>query len=92
VDTGGIEKNELRFFLCKDARDFCSGGLRLGGYDGYVFTEKLVQERGFSDIGSTDQCRKKIFFHICISFSFVFMMKFLLLRILIGIIFWAILF
>jgi hypothetical protein len=69
VNTGGIEKNELRFLLGEDTRDLCSGGLGLRGYDGYVFAEKLVQERGFSDIGSADQCRKKIFFHI---FYFLF--------------------
>ena len=81
VDTGRIEKNELRFFLGKDARDFCSGGLGLGRYDGYVFTEELIQKGGFSDIGSADQCRKKIFFHIFNSFSLLyFMIKILLLR------------
>ena len=63
VNTGGVEKNELRLLLRKNTGDLRSGRLGLRRYDGYVFAEQLIEKRGFSDVRSADQRCKEILFH-----------------------------
>lgn len=52
MNTGGIDKDNLRLFTVPNSRDPIARCLRLGRYDSDLLAQQLIEQRRFSDVGA----------------------------------------
>ena len=56
MDARVVNKDDLSFVRCLDAKDAGSCGLRFIGDDGHFMAENVVEERRFPRIWASDEC------------------------------------
>ena len=58
VDSRSIQENDLASFICIHRLDPVSGGLGLIRGNGDLLADQMIHQRGFSYVGTADQCDK----------------------------------